>query len=93
MLQSNKTQEDILCKEIIDQLVADKWLIVHHNITRGEAAEGMEKGRVTTERIQSCIGNDADFYYCCGPEGLSETVGKCLKEDMGISADKCYGVK
>lgn len=93
LLYSNKTQEDILCKEIIDQLVADKWLTVHHNITRGDAAEGMEKGRVTTERIKSCIGNDADFYYCCGPEGLSETVGKCLKEEMGISADKCYGVK
>lgn len=98
MLYSNKTVDDVLCKELLDQIHQDETasnISVAHTLTRheGDPPAGFLKGRVNIEMLQS-LGfpepSEETLIMICGPAAFNKHVKELLTA-AGYADDMIFG--
>ncbi|MDQ7917635.1 FAD-binding oxidoreductase [Mesonia sp. MT50] len=83
LLFANKTADDIIEKELFNQLLGDNFV----NVLSDEQKEGYEHGYITKDLIKAQIQNENSLFYLCGPPPMMDAVLKQLKE-LGIDKSK-----
>lgn len=94
-LYTNKTKNDILCKDLVDSYAGPRVKITHtltrHDDKRDGEWTGL-RGRVDSKLWQQ-LGmpgpNDDTFIFYCGPPGMVETVRGILSE-LGYQEKENY---
>merc|ERR1712232_1004749 len=92
MIYGNKTQNDILCKDLLDKWAADfgdRFRVIHVlSRATGDATWTGAKGHITRELIEE---NCAPPMYTalCGPRDQPDVVTGTLA-DMGFTADMVF---
>jgi ring-1,2-phenylacetyl-CoA epoxidase subunit PaaE len=91
LLYGSKTEEDIIFKSELDDLVtrANGKLKVHHVLSRQEGTNH-KYGRVSEEIIAECLSDESfEGAFLCGPELMINTASSTL-ESKGYSKDKIH---
>ncbi len=88
MLYSNKTQDEIVFKDELEEMQkADPNLVIKNVLTREPDWKGL-KGHVDASMIKKQIPDYMDrVFYICGPPGLNEAMKNTLK-DLNIPDDR-----
>ena len=83
ILNSNRLEEDILCREELEALLDgnEERGEIAHTLTKAEEGWKGLRGRIDKELIrQRCTRDEETMALCCGPELMEESVHKALKE-------------
>ncbi len=83
LIFSNKTPEDIILKEELEEIFRPEDLIL---TVTDEKAEGYENRLVDKDFLKDYINNFNQNFYLCGPPKMIEAVTKILK-DLGADID------
>ena len=94
VLDGNRTEEDILCREELDRYAKDyagRVKIIHTLSKPGEAWGG-RKGRIDAELVGDCTPDDRAgvMWLICGPEVMQNDVLRILTEKGWTEDDMVF---
>jgi len=100
LLDANKTERDILCREELDEYfakygkkgdasVADGHLRIHHTLSKAPKNWTFSSGRINDEMLQKHLPLPADdaLILVCGPQGLIDFTVKPGLQRLGWNVD------
>ena len=89
LIYSNKTKDDILCKDLLDELakISDKFL-VHYTLTRHDPNKHGKwkkaEGRINIGMMKYCglpLPSDKVLILICGPNSFTQTMKDILNSE------------
>jgi len=100
LLDANKTEEDILCREELDEYsvkygkkgdasMADGHLRIHHTLSNAPENWAFSAGRINDEMLQKHLPLPADdaLILVCGPQGMIDFTVKPGLQRLGWNVD------
>ena len=100
LLDANKTERDILCREELDGYfaeygkkgdasVADGHLRIHHTLSKAPKNWAFSNGRINDEMLQKHLPLPADdaLILVCGPQGMIDFTVKPGLQRLGWNVD------
>lgn len=82
LLFANKTRADIIKESWFQTLLGNRFI----NVLSHEAVAGYEQGFISADIIQKYAGNNAQYFYLCGPPPMMTAVEAAL-QSLGIGPE------
>ncbi|MBM78923.1 MAG: flavodoxin reductase [Crocinitomicaceae bacterium] len=91
LFYGNKTEEDVIFKNQLDNLVSDR-IEIHYLYTQQSAISSLLSGRINSSKTTDLMKSkmdwlNADGFYMCGPEQMIMDIKESL-QDFGVVEDK-----